>query len=595
MGFPVEMNYQDVCAGSNYTATCLEQSQNLYEVHVCTTGLPSGGTLDISPTLSYHETGNEMSPPSTRGENVSRTTPRVDGLSEALGLCVAGVIDAVEHARLVQKIRDLHLNYPLKTLKALLTLDSKLRKVVREDSKNKLRVDSTIQSSLARWHMQATQQQRDDSTGNGAASSSWQGTHSNQSQSTNWDSSSGAWSEVRRKKKKDKQVAFDKEEEVIALCPSIWDIPVREEKDFRQDGVEAVYQISTREKLSEMALASIHAEVAVVAVAPFKINVGFSPPQQMTIPFTVDQSGLRTRAHISVWVYQLSAREALPATPIDPIDVSIEGTDAKSCIISVDVDVVECSGELIDEVLKKTVKARQLIASRLPKPLVVDLLDVFRVTRSAGRWLSALLRVRESSVPEFLALSGLHNLWINTPRNWMEQTRVIWMRDNADPSCSMSLDEVREAITKLEAPLGIVAKQQHDGTGWSFAVRVRTENYKKSQASLSMDLRDTYFLQGLPTGVSEEAVAQILTKMKWIGTVVPDSRRVYRGRASVTVKSKHQPPITTFVVRVDSEQVQLKVVSKKAHARARSLPPRLNKQEDRTQVEATSWHSAFQG
>eukprot|EP00971_Amphidinium_carterae_P339162 6476803-Amphidinium_carterae.1 len=313
----------------------------------------------------------------------------------------------------------------------------------------------------------------------------------------------------------------------------------------------------------------------------------------MPLPFDVEQGSRRYKAHVSVWIHQLSPTDTQPSAPPEAISLSVEGTDAKSSVLSIDLQIDDLEWEALEEALKKPSRARQLIASRIPKVLVQDLLDVFKMTKTSGRWASALIRVRDTAIPPFLSLSGKHTVWVNTPRAWQEKTRIMWMRDPNDGTAPMSLSLARTALDQLDDALGLVSKK--DGHVWSFAIRVRTEDYKQAQAKLSLDVRETFFLQGLPTQVSEEAVGEILEKIKWRGEVVPDSRRVNRGRASFTIKAKMPPSVYNFGVKVDYEQVQVKVISKKSHARAASMPPRLNRANEATTVEAQSWQSALLG
>eukprot|EP00971_Amphidinium_carterae_P254678 5055719-Amphidinium_carterae.1 len=91
------------------------------------------------------------------------------------------------------------------------------------------------------------------------------------------------------------------------------------------------------------------------------------------------------------------------------------------------------------------------------------------MSKTTGRWITALIRVREVAIPSFLALSGLHTMWLNTPRSWQDRTRVMWMRDIDDSSIPMSLAQVRAAHAELDNALGLVSKR--DGSCWSFAIR----------------------------------------------------------------------------------------------------------------------------
>eukprot|EP00971_Amphidinium_carterae_P316033 6281710-Amphidinium_carterae.4 len=86
-----------------------------------------------------------------------------------------------------------------------------------------------------------------------------------------------------------------------------------------------------------------------------------------------------------------------------------------------------------------------------------------------------------------------------------------------------------------------------------------------------------------------------MEKIKWRGDLVPESRRVTRGRASFTIKAKLPPTVNNFVVKVDHEQVQVKIISKKSHARSASLPPSMSRAKQPAAVEAQSWKSALLG
>eukprot|EP00971_Amphidinium_carterae_P337613 6474508-Amphidinium_carterae.1 len=494
-----------------------------------------------------------------------------------------GALDDAELSRLTQKIKDHQLGYSVRTMRALVTLDAKVRRVLRDDGRNKHKVQTAIEAGLARWHMGVTP--------SAPAASSW----SEQDSTQTWEHESGSWEQVRRRRKKSTERKDQvRDPDKITLCPSAWSIPTRDQSDFKLD-TAAVYQVQDKQKLQDMALRAIHADFAVVAVAPFRTTVGYAPPVQQALPFDVEANGTRTKAHINVWIHQLTSEIAQPVAAPQVITLDIEGTNSKTVVVSVDIDVHECDTDTIKDVLSKPTKAKQLVLSKLAKTMVPDLMDVFKVSQYSRRWLSALLRIRDSSVASFLQISGLNCVWVNTPREWMECTRLIWMREQADPTVPMQLPAVRDSLATLEDPLGIIAKSE--GGKWSFAIRVRTSNYKASQVLLSVDTRDTYFVQNIPLSVTEDDLTVVLEKLGWAAVVVPGSRKVWRSRATMTVKAKLPARVSHFVIRVDHEQVQLRVVSRKSFARAKSLPPSMDKHKDKdkTRIEAPTWGRALQG
>eukprot|EP00971_Amphidinium_carterae_P004253 84909-Amphidinium_carterae.1 len=133
-----------------------------------------------------------------------------------------------------------------------------------------------------------------------------------------------------------------------------------------------------------MSLEAIHSDHSVMAVAPFRLDVGFAPPQQIPLPFDVEQSGRRSKAHVSVWLHQLSPVHTPPSAPPEQISLSVESTDAKSSVLSIDLQVADFEWESLEETLKRPARARQMIVSRIPKALIPDLLDVFKMSKTTG-------------------------------------------------------------------------------------------------------------------------------------------------------------------------------------------------------------------
>eukprot|EP00971_Amphidinium_carterae_P077551 1532702-Amphidinium_carterae.1 len=209
--------------------------------------------VSISPTLPYEEPEQEreMTP-------WDFVVQQIDDV---------GVIDNAEHSRLTQKAKDLQLGYQLKLVRALITLDGKLRKALREEPANKTKILGVLKASMARWHMQPNETGQSASSGSGT-NGSWEDGQGDQ-----------AWKEVKPKKKRNQSrpPAMGEEPQNIKLCPSAWNIPVRSEEDYKLDG-SAVYQISSKAKLHAMSLEAIHSEHSVMAVAPFRLDVGFAPP-----------------------------------------------------------------------------------------------------------------------------------------------------------------------------------------------------------------------------------------------------------------------------------------------------------------------------
>eukprot|EP00971_Amphidinium_carterae_P328580 6460535-Amphidinium_carterae.1 len=356
----------------------------------------------------------------------------------------------------------------------------------------------------------------------------------------------------------------------------------------------AVYQVNSKDKLQHMALEAIHANFAVMAVSPFRTSLGFAPPEQMVLPFVLGEGASRSKALLNVWVHQLSSDALVPISPPDVINVSISGTDSSSCVLSASLDVLNFAPEDIAEALAKPAKARLLVASLLPRALAEDpLMDIFRLTRISGRWMSALFRVKLSAAEAYLKISGMGAVWVNTPKHLVDDTRLIWMRDPADPSSPMSLDSARNSVADLPRPLGLIAKQNNHV--WSYAIRVKVADYKEAQLALAVDTKETFYVQGVPTYVSEADLQVILDQLQWPAKVVAGTRRVWKGRASIAVKAGAPPTISCFTVRVDNEQVQLQVISRKSHARAKTQPPRAVSVDARLVVEAPSWSSALKG
>eukprot|EP00971_Amphidinium_carterae_P088854 1758399-Amphidinium_carterae.1 len=508
---------------------------------------------------------------------------------------LAGTIENAELSKLSQKVKDLGVDFPMKTVRALITLDAKLRKFLRGEVKDSARIRDNIEACMKRWNMVVPE-------GGGASSSGGQrvsgtGGGSARQRARTQDvprtqrGDDGEWKEVQQRKKKLSKKS--ESEPVITLCQTAWPVPVRQEADFKLD-YPAVYQVNSKEALQHMALEAVHVGFPVMVVSPFRTTLGYAPPQQMVLPFVVCHGASRSKALLNVWVHQLSAEPIVPVSPPEAIEVNISGTESSSCILSADIDVFNFSHEDITEALEKSSKARQLVASLLPRVLAEEpLLDIFRLQRTSGRWMSALLRVKMSAVEEYLKLSGLGALWINTPRHLADDTRIIWLKEPGDPSSPMSLDGVRAKLTALHQPLGLVSKQS--GRTWSYAVRVKTSTYKDAQSALSVDTKDTFFVQGVPTCVSESDLQSILDKLQWPARVVEGTRRVWKGKTSIAVKAGGPPAISYFTVRVDNRQVQLHVISRKSHARAATQPPKPSDDGAALQVEASTWTGALKG
>eukprot|EP00971_Amphidinium_carterae_P141243 2798723-Amphidinium_carterae.1 len=303
---------------------------------------------------------------------------------------------------------------------------------------------------MKRWNMKV--EESSDAAGAAAGSAS----NRSQSRAPATHDRSGqddGWKQVKPRKKK--AAKGDEPDPVISLCPSAWAIPIRSDSDF-QPGVSCVYQITTKASLQELAMKCIHMTVGVMAVAPFKVEGGYSPPQQLTLPFTVEQGARRSKAHLNVWLYQLAAELIEPVAPPQPVSIEITGTTSASCVLSASIDVSECSDAVVEAALAKPQQARQLIASMLPKELAEEqLLDVFRTVRTSRRWLTTLLRIKEAATDRYLTLSGMGNLWFNTPRELTEATRMVWLKDGSVPPQPLTLEEARARILLLENPLGL--------------------------------------------------------------------------------------------------------------------------------------------
>eukprot|EP00971_Amphidinium_carterae_P342211 6481440-Amphidinium_carterae.2 len=123
-------------------------------------------------------------------------------------------------------------------------------------------------------------------------------------------------------------------------------------------------------------------------------------------------------------------------------------------------------------------------------------------------------------------------------------SRIIWLKEPGDPTTPMSLDGVRAKLSAVQQPLGLVLKQI--GRTWSYAVRVKTSGYKDAQAALSVNTKDTFYVQGVPTCVSESDLQSILDQLQWPARVVEGTRRVWKGKASIAVKAGGPPAISHF-------------------------------------------------
>eukprot|EP00971_Amphidinium_carterae_P131644 2607238-Amphidinium_carterae.1 len=327
----------------------------------------------------------------------------------------------------------------MKTVRALITLDAKLRKFLREDSKDTAKIRASLVACMTRWHMAVPEESGSQVTGN-PPNSSQGGSARRRAQTqeapSRRRSDDGGWHEVQKKKKKKKKnnKAQQEVDPTITLCQTAWSVPVRSERDFKLD-TAAVYQVSSKDRLQHMALEAIHANFAVMAVSPFRTSLGFAPPEQMVLPFVLGEGASRSKAHLNVWVHQLSSDTLVPISPPDVINVSISGTESSSCVLSASLDVMNFAPEDISEALAKPAKARVLVASLLPRALAEDpLMDIFRLTRISGRWMSALFRVKLSAAEAYLKISGMGAVWVNTPKHLVDDTRLIWLRDPADPS-----------------------------------------------------------------------------------------------------------------------------------------------------------------
>eukprot|EP00971_Amphidinium_carterae_P093207 1844715-Amphidinium_carterae.2 len=313
LAFPLEAAYDDMSANSTATQTHDDMDESVAEPGVvCMTSqwdislnchaIAPAPLVVISPTLPFEPSMD----PDLLQPTICDCHPREEmkiPLSEEQELELeAGAVDSAELSRLSQRVRDLQLGYSMKTVRALITLDAKVRRVLRDDGRNKSRVESALE------HMSATS--------DAGASSTWQ-----QQDGASRETSNAGWSEVRRRRKKStERKEVDQEPEKITLCPSAWSIPTRKAEELKLD-TSAAYQIQDMQKLQEMALKAIHADCAIMAIAPFKADAGYAPPVQQALPFDVE----RTKAHINVWIHQLATECVYPAAAAPVIALEIDG------------------------------------------------------------------------------------------------------------------------------------------------------------------------------------------------------------------------------------------------------------------------------
>eukprot|EP00971_Amphidinium_carterae_P342210 6481440-Amphidinium_carterae.1 len=273
---------------------------------------------------------------------------------------VAGTIESAELSKLSQKVKDLGVNLPMKTGRDLITLDAKLRKFLRGDTKDPAKIRASLEACMKRWNMAVPEGVPNGGQDPARSSGSARQRARTQDVPRTHRGDDGEWQEVQQRRKK--MGKKTESELVITLCQSAWSVPVRQESEFRLDN-SAVYQVNCKEKLQHMALEAIHLGFAVMVVSPFRTTLGYAPPQQMVLPFVVCNGASRSKALLNVWVHQLSAETIVPVSPPEAIEVTIAGAASSSCILSADIDVFNFSHEDITEAWRNQLR----FASWLPR------------------------------------------------------------------------------------------------------------------------------------------------------------------------------------------------------------------------------------
>eukprot|EP00971_Amphidinium_carterae_P340462 6478816-Amphidinium_carterae.1 len=151
-------------------------------------------------------------------------------IDSVCALCV-GAVDNAELSRLTQCVKNHELGLPLKTVRALLTLDGKLRKVVRDHAKSKERIRSSIQSCMERWHMAAPE--NPPTAGREGNARQRANSRAKSRDNKRWQNDDNQWQEVKpRRAQRSTAATVDTK---ITLCQSAWSVAVKEEKDFAPD------------------------------------------------------------------------------------------------------------------------------------------------------------------------------------------------------------------------------------------------------------------------------------------------------------------------------------------------------------------------
>eukprot|EP00971_Amphidinium_carterae_P329811 6462508-Amphidinium_carterae.1 len=327
-------------------------------------------------------------------------------------------------------------------------------------------------------------------------------------------------------------------------------------------GLPGVVMVANQEQLQQHIARHAGASVPLAIVAPKQYTLPkdserllHHQPTECSLLFEVSVAGTVEEAQVGCVLYTLS-KVAVRAIGVQELTVVVGA--AVTFKLEIIPDAVRGQGFWVPQ-KANVAEARQLLREVLDGDLS-PIRDLWQPKTLAGG--TVLLKTTLQQAGPLQAKCCHVGLALTPPVDFLEQTRVVWMRG------VRKLDEARDmaALALQDAPLtsqlpksrlqwrkdaALVIKRDTSHT--SFGIRVPLQQANTIAGVLGQDVRKMWHMYGVPPQWVAEDVAEVCERLAW------QAEPIRRTRGKWLLRASEKPRRITFVVHSDYERLTLRL------------------------------------
>ena len=359
------------------------------------------------------------------------------------------------------------------------------------------------------------------------------------------------------------------------------DVPIVTKLDDTRPGVCLQQDVAC---VAGLAAKLRHSPHPAAVITPFPVEEGAIKSTRLPVQLKRTKGGNVSQVQVMGFITPLSKFDVLPEKKVE----SVSATRATSMVFTVQVDAKELDDDVCSGLkASRPADIRAAFHKLLPIQMRAAIVDVWQIKEHEHAF-HMRVRIKEEAATQFMQFSGVHKVWVDTPKERQSSTRLTWLRTRAEGTVTWMEDEKVQEACRTLTHLGLV--RRHQEGQWHYALRCLPEHHPAVKKFVGLSGVKPWILDGAPVEMTAKEVQEFAAKaLEWNSPAVEDtSCRIRRNKASWLVRCDHDPKYRAAPLLCADESFSITVRPREESHAAPEVPVT-------TPTMSTTWSNAMAG